>query len=155
MPDHNSPSSETTQSQHRTSILFVCTANICRSPLAEVMARTVFDADRYVFSSAGTHAMPGYGAAENSQTVAAEHGLDLTDHRATPLEACEQPDVVIGMEQHHLVAARRAFPDLDISHIRLLDAPVAIADPYGDDLDAYRVAADHIERAVGKMSEFL
>lgn len=150
------PQIDTTEAQPPlapTSVLFVCTGNICRSPLAEVMARSTFDGDHFVFSSAGTHVVAGYPATEHAQTVARERGLDLTDHRAVSLDTCEEPDVVIGMEQHHLVAARQAFPRLDIARFRLLDHPVAIVDPYGYDLEAYEVAADHIERALAELPE--
>jgi protein-tyrosine phosphatase len=149
---------DTTESQPPlapTKILFVCTGNICRSPLAEVMARSTFDGARFVFTSAGTYVVAGRPATEHAQAVARERGLDLTGHRAVSLDTCEEPDVVIGMEQHHLVAARRAFPGLDISRFRLLDHPVAIVDPYGCDIDAYVAAADHIERALAELPEDL
>ena len=127
-----------------TNILFVCTGNICRSPLAEVAARLSFGHDSFVFSSAGTHAVAGNAATQNMQVVASEHALDLTSHTATPLADCTQPHIVYGMEQHHLVAVRRQFPDLDVSKIRLLDHPNAIMDPYGLDIGDYRAAADRI-----------
>ncbi len=136
-------------------ILFVCTGNICRSPLAEVIAGSMFDGDDFRFSSAGTHVLVDCPAAQHAQTVAHERGLSLSDHRAVSLDMCEAPDFVIGMEQHHLVAARRAFPRLDITRYRLLDHPVAIVDPYGYELDAYEVAADHIERALAGLLESL
>ena len=135
-----------------TDVLFLCTGNICRSPLAEVMARAIFD-DAVRVSSAGTHAVADAGASSHAVTVAAERGLDLADHRARPLVGCSQPDLVFGMEQHHLVAARRQFPDLDIDRIRLLDHPRGITDPYGRDIDAYRRAADAIERALANLDE--
>ncbi|MFV1970910.1 MAG: low molecular weight phosphotyrosine protein phosphatase [Acidimicrobiia bacterium] len=127
-----------------TNILFVCTGNICRSPLAEVAARSLFGNDSFVFSSAGTHAVAGNAATRNMQVVASERALDLSIHTAMPLADCTQPHIVYGMEQHHLVAARRQFPDLDVSRIRLLDHPNAIVDPYGLDIGDYRIAADRI-----------
>lgn len=153
MPDLQSLGNRFQQQHFQLHILFVCTGNICRSPLAEVMARARFDTGRYMFSSAGTHAMAGQAPAGSAQAVAAERGLDISSHKAIALDECEPPDVVIGMEQHHLVAARRRFPDLDVRRIRLLDHPVAIADPYGCDLNAYKVVADHIDRALVKISE--
>lgn len=130
----------------RTRVLFVCTGNICRSAFAEVMARSVFAERSFMFSSAGTHAIPGSPATRNMQTVALERGLDLSNHTATPLDRCNEPDIVFGMEQHHLIAAREHFPGLDASRIRLLDHPMEIPDPYGADLDDYRSTADRFER---------
>jgi len=83
--------------------------------------------------------------------VAMEHGLDLTDHVATPLYEAPVPDLVFGMEQEHLIAAKRAFPDLPPGSIRLLDHPHAIADPYGRDLAEYRASAAHIVAAVSRL----
>ncbi len=131
-----------------TNILFICTGNICRSPLAEVAARSLFGNDSFVFSSAGTHAVAGNAATGNMQVVASEHALDLSIHTATQLSDCAQPHIVYGMEQHHLVAARRRFPDLDVSRIRLLDHPNAIVDPYGLDIGDYRIAANRIVAAL-------
>ncbi|GMQ99173.1 MAG: low molecular weight protein arginine phosphatase [Acidimicrobiia bacterium] len=127
-------------------ILFLCTGNICRSPLAQVIAQERFG-DAFRFTSAGTHAVEGTEASENSRILASERGLDLSSHRARLLANCAQPDAIIGMEQHHLVAARHQFPDLDVSRIRLLAHPVGIADPYLRSLDVYRRAAKHIDAA--------
>jgi protein-tyrosine-phosphatase len=115
------------------------------------MAAGMFrDAD-VVFSSAGTIAHPGDLAAANSVLLADGLGLDLTAHRAKRLTADLNPDLVFGMEQGHLNSARRVFTDLAVERIRLLDHPGAIADPYGRDLDAYRFAVDHLERALAKL----
>lgn len=82
------------------------------------------------------------------QRAAAELGIDLSSHRSTPLKDCDQPDVVFGMEQQHLVAASRRFPDLAPTQIRLLDHPRAIEDPYGLDLASYRETVGRITKAL-------
>jgi len=127
-----------------TSVLFICTGNICRSAFAEVAARSVFPDDRFSFTSAGTFTISRSAATLSMRHVAEEHGLDLSHHAATSLDRSEQPDVVLGMEQQHLVAARRQFPDLDLSRIRLLDHPAAIEDPYGHSMEQYRATAHRI-----------
>ena len=83
--------------------------------------------------------------------VAFAHGLDLSGHRATALVDVAQPDIAFGMETRHLVAVRRAFPDLDPAQIQLLDHPHDVADPYGRGREAYRVAADQIVAAVERL----
>jgi protein-tyrosine-phosphatase len=102
------------------------------------------DDDSFVFSSAGTHAIRNQPATEMMQEVGSDHGLDLSPHRATPLKESELPDLVLGMEQHHLIAARHQFPELDASRIRLLDHPNAVVDPYGLDLDTYVTTAAQV-----------
>jgi protein-tyrosine phosphatase len=131
-----------------TRVLFVCTGNICRSAFAQAAAASLAKDPDLVFASAGTHAMENNPATTTMQEAAAELGIDLTAHRSTPLRDSKQPDVVLGMEQQHLVAASRRFPDLDASRIRLLDHPGAIDDPYGLDLAAYQETATHIIRAL-------
>ena len=129
----------------------VCSGNICRSPLAQVAAAAHFRGANVRVSSAGTVAVPGQKATPLMLEVAREHGLDLSDHRATLLREASMPDLVFGMEQEHLVAARRAFPDLPPGSIRLLDHPHAIADPYGRDIAEYRATATHIAAAVSRL----
>lgn len=125
-------------------MLFVCTGNICRSAFAEVAARSAYPDERFTFTSAGTYTISRSAATLSMQQVAEEHGLDLSHHAATALDRSKEPDVVLGMEQQHLVAVRRRFPDLDLSQIRLLDHPALIEDPYGLSMEHYRATADRI-----------
>lgn len=108
----------------------------------------MFEEDSIGFASAGTHAISGHPATDTMQQVAANVDLDLSHHKATPLSECVPPDLVLGMEQHHLVAARSQFPALDASRIRLLDHPNAVVDPYGMDLDTYMETAAHVMEAL-------
>ncbi len=132
-------------------ILFVCSGNICRSPFAEAAARAGFPDEDLVFASAGTMAIDQDHATTPMQEVAAERGLDLSDHRARLLTAVPQPDLVFGMEIEHLIAARTAFPDLPRQSIQLLDHPRAIDDPYGRPSDVYRRVADQIQDALTRL----
>lgn len=93
-----------------TSILFVCTGNTCRSPLAETLARE--EAHRrglpVLVASAGTFAAPGAPPAEHAVEIARVWGADLRAHRARSLtvEVLERADVVVGMTPAHLTAVR-------------------------------------------------
>ena len=124
-------------------ILFVCTGNICRTPLAVAIARDELlhaGAMRIEVSSAGTFAIDGSGATSDARLVASEHGLSRADHRARQLtaELVEEADIVVGMERNHAEFARRLgarAPDATT-----LGAPVR--DPYGLGLAAYRETWD-------------
>ena len=129
-------------------ILFVCSGNLCRSPYAEAVARATFDGDRYTFSSAGTIAMTGKPCTTTMQEVAEARGFDVSSHGARALDDVPAPDLVFGMEQEHVIAASRAFPDLPAGSIRLLDHPRAIPDPYGHDRATYEAASTQIETAL-------
>ena len=95
-------------------VLFVCTANICRSSTAELMARAaVPEGTDLVFESAGTH---GYAEAPVEAVMAAAlpDGLDLTAFRSRPLttEMLTSADLVLTMEAAHRDFILRDHPSL-------------------------------------------
>lgn len=127
-------------------ITFVCTGNICRSPMAELIARHRFGTD-HTFDSSGTWAMTGWGMTEPARTVLEEIGIEDHGHVARPfataVEASE-PDVVYVMTAEHLDTVSRTRPDL-ADRAELLDPDGRdIADPYGGSVRDYRRARDLI-----------
>jgi protein-tyrosine phosphatase len=88
------------------SILIVCTANQCRSPLtAAALRRRAQESNVSVtVSSAGVAALPGIRATPPTLDAARRIGLDLSDHAATPLDpgAVQSADLVIGLERRHV-----------------------------------------------------
>lgn len=132
-------------------ILFVCTGNTCRSALAEGIARARLGPESGIaFESAGLDALDEAPATPHALAVAAEAGADLDAHRARQAtrEMVERADCVYVMTRSQAEAlARMGSPGGD--RVALLDpAGEDIPDPYGQDLDAYRRARDHIRAAV-------
>jgi len=136
-------------------ILFVCSGNTCRSPLAEaVLKRMAAEAGRsdIEVSSAGTQAWDGSPASDGSMLVGMERGLDLSAHRSRQLTPgmLEEADLVLVMAPSHLSQAKEMYAS---ANVHLLggyaagkgNAP-AVQDPFGGDLAAYRETADDIER---------
>src|SRR5687768_2642357 len=97
-------------------VLFVCTANICRSPVAEVLFREWLRRKgvpgAWLVVSAGTWAAPGGLAATYSQQMAAERGLSLAHHQARRVDEAmvQSADVVVCMANSHREALQIEFP---------------------------------------------
>ena len=145
-------------------ILFVCTGNTCRSPMAEVIMRHTL-AERGVseitVASAGTGAFEGAPASEGAYLVALEHGLDLSAHRAQRLSdrLVRDADLILTMSAHH---RDRVIDEGGMGKVFLLGTyagrtgeDAAVNDPYGASLDEYRITYDELDRliqaAVGRL----
>jgi protein-tyrosine-phosphatase len=152
----------------RSEILMVCTGNTCRSPMAAYMFRKQL-ADRlglgydelenagYAVVSAGTASGRGGPIASGSREELANRGIDASDHRTQPLtfESVQQAERIYVMSPEH----RLAVVDLAAGaagKTELLDPDRPIEDPIGGGPEAYRSAAEQIERAVTRrVEEFL
>jgi protein-tyrosine phosphatase len=93
--------------EERSSILVVCSGNLCRSPLAEALLRRLleerFGSEAPMVRSAGTIAIAGSAATPQSVRVAAEHGLDTSTHTAARLERemIGRADLIVAMAAEH------------------------------------------------------
>lgn len=130
-------------------IMTVCVGNICRSPLAEVLLRRELP-DHSVYSS-GLGALVGQGADPLSVQIAAEHGLDLSTHRAQQINGvlCQQSQLILVMEHSHKTDLERMFPVtrgkvFRIGHVGQFD----VADPYRQARAAFEAAYAAISQGV-------
>jgi protein-tyrosine-phosphatase len=138
------------------SFLAVCTGNICRSPMAEGILRTLSRHSRYISpSSAGTDAMDGNHATEFAILASREKGVDISDHRARTLDAAliNTNDVILCMELSHVElilsldnsACKRVF---NLAEFAGQPGKKKIADPYGCSLREYRLCFEEINRSI-------
>ena len=128
------------------SILFVCTANICRSPVAEALfadwLRRRSLLGEWQVGSAGTWAENGAAAATYSREILSEQGLDLALHRSRRIDASilASADLVLCMTRTHREALQAEFPDA-AERILLLSSMAGpaydIDDPYGGPRSGY------------------
>jgi len=147
-------------------ILFVCIGNICRSPFAQGLFTKLVDQKEHKgvrAESAGLLALPGNSATFLAQKVAAEYGVDLTEHQAKLVseKLVTGSDLILVMENSHKdalltdfsMAANKVFL---IRHFaRFGSRNRGVADPYGLNYDAYRFCFLDIEDAVLGLLEFL
>jgi len=161
-------SSEEIERALRTTLLFICTGNSCRSPIAEALCRHIL-AERlgvgkedlpalgYEIGSAGTATAGGGRASGNASQAATDAGLDLAGHRSRPLTAhlIGQADRVYAMARSHADAARRMCPEA-ADKIVLLDPEGSdIVDPVGFPADQFTAVVNairgHLERRLDEL----
>lgn len=141
-------------------VLFLCTGNLCRSPLAQAMlvaaARTRGVEHRFAVTSAGTHADDGRPCPPPLLEVAARYDIDLSTHRSRAFVAEDfvRHDEIVALDLNHLDYLNFMRPPAAHARQRLLLSDVdeagtiEVPDPYGRGPRAYARAAELIEIGV-------
>ena len=141
------------------SVVFVCWGNICRSPMAERIARAQASAkhhDGIVFTSAGVSSEEtGNPIDPRARAVLTRHGYDASGHRAHRITAAEitDADLVIGLEPLHVDRMRRLAPGVE--HLALLtdfdpdaEPGSGVPDPWYGEADGFEDTLAALEAAM-------
>ena len=124
-------------------IMFICSGNTCRSPLAEGLFKKYLKKNNITdieVGSAGVGAFPGDGVSINSILVASQRGIDISDHRARNInpEHLLTTDLFFCMSDSHKQALLK---HCDEDKIVVLNVP----DPYGRPIEIYEECAKQLE----------
>ena len=145
-------------------ILFVCSGNTCRSPLAEGIAKKVLsqtvDGGLEVLS-AGTSTVDGFPASEFSVEVADDNGIDISGHQSQFLSATlvREADLIVTMGRNHRETVLVIDPDA-IEYTKTLtefsaDLSGDIPDPIGGSREVYSSTYSAIEHCISEMARQL
>lgn len=137
------------------SILFVCTANVCRSPMAMAIFRKLVQAEGedWQVASAGTWAIDGMSVTPKARLVLENQGIDISDHRSQQINRnlIDSFDLILTMERSQKEALIAEFPH-KANRIYLLSEVIGqvydVKDPIGMSLKDFQTTHDELEQTL-------
>jgi len=147
-------------------VLFICTANVCRSPMAERLFARALEgspkAGKISAYSAGISAMDGDNASQNSIEACEEVGLDIADHRSSGLTrtSLQEADAVFCMTESHRALLNMYFELPEGYPVFLMrefteSGSKELPDPFGQDIEVYRECRDHMVEAIPSLVDWV
>jgi protein-tyrosine-phosphatase len=148
---------------------FVCSGNICRSPMAEYMLKSIIPSEWHnnvKLDSAGTLGIVGAPAAEQAIQVLQEIQIDLSSHRSQgiDLDWLNRMNIVLVMAQEHVDFIEEEYPQVRSKVFRLrefgIDTPdentdYDIADPVGLSIDVFRATREQLNSELWRILPIL
>ncbi|MAS92031.1 MAG: protein tyrosine phosphatase [Verrucomicrobiales bacterium] len=146
-------------------VLFVCTGNVCRSPMAEGLLQHLAESVDVELEagSAGIGAMEGMPPSRNSVIAMQEEGIDISDQKSQMLtpEMVDEYTHIFGMGLSHVETIREFFPHAQEKTFVLREfiaeegLDLNVPDPIGGDLEEYRLTRNLIKEAMPSILRFV
>ncbi|KGA97043.1 protein tyrosine phosphatase [Alkalihalobacillus alcalophilus ATCC 27647 = CGMCC 1.3604] len=139
----------------KTHILFICTGNTCRSPLAEILLKEKAGS-QFDVQSAGIYAFPGSPASAGTTEVLEKRNLKADEHlsQALTLDLVDWADVVLTMTESHRQQLISQYPEHEIKTYSLtsfVEEVGDISDPFGGPVEVYEQTAQQLEYLLHKL----
>ena len=145
-------------------IIFICTGNTCRSPMAAALATSIFKQNKLNVAvlSAGVTAGDGYPASQNAILAMEDENIDINPHLSTQIsqEILTQAALILTMTTSHLQIVQSIHPTANAHTLaQYANQSGDVSDPFGGNLATYRKCAAQIKEllsaSVAKLKEEL